>query len=177
MGLFFRRFIGALVLDAAAFEEVEGDPRSGLQSTSVVVLAAAAAGMAVMGWDLIDPVAFIGGIAFLLTGWVVWIGLISAIGTIALPEPETRSSTIELMRTLGFAAAPGVWLVFASMRAVAPLVVAVVAVWMIAATVIGMRQALDYRSTVRAMVVCVAGWVIAFGVLAGVAALLSREVN
>lgn len=177
MALFFRRFIGALMLDVAAFEDVEADRASSLQSMSVVVLASAACGTAAVGLGLIGPVAFIGGIAFLLTGWLVWISMISVIGTIALPEPQTHSGATELMRTLGFAAAPGVLLVFASMPAVAPLVVTIVALWMIAAMVVGMRQALDYQSTGRAIAVCVLGWLLSFGVLAGIAAILSRDVK
>jgi hypothetical protein len=53
----------------------------------------------------------------------------------------------------------------------------VVSIWLIAATVIGVRQALDYRSLGRAVGVCVAGFLIVLGVLAAVGALLSRTVS
>ena len=35
------------------------------------------------------------------------------------------------------------------------------AVWMLAAMVVAIRQALDYNSTARAVAVCVVGWVMA----------------
>ena len=35
---------------------------------------------------------------------------------------------------------------------------------MLAATIIAVRQALDYQSTVRAVVVCALGWALAIGV-------------
>jgi hypothetical protein len=40
------------------------------------------------------------------------------------------------------------------------IVFAVASIWMIAATVIAVRQALDYTSTLRAIGVCVLGWVV-----------------
>jgi hypothetical protein len=77
----------------------------------------------------------------------VWAATIATLGTTALAEPQTRSSLPELLRVLGFAAAPGVFIALAAMPAVAPIVLVVVAAWMIAAAVVAVRQALDYRST------------------------------
>jgi hypothetical protein len=34
------------------------------------------------------------------------------------------------------------------------------AVWMLVATIVAVRQALDYRSTARAVAVCALGWVL-----------------
>ena len=48
---------------------------------------------------------------------------------------------------------------------------------MIASAVVGLRQALDYRSTGRAIAVCVAGCVVSLGVVAAVAALFTRTVS
>ncbi len=86
-----------------------------------------------------------------------------ALGTNALAEPQTKSDLPELLRVLGFATAPGVFLALAGMPAAAPVVLVVVAPWMIAAAVVAVRQALDYRSTARAIAVCVAGAVLSFG--------------
>jgi hypothetical protein len=43
-------------------------------------------------------------------------------------------------------------------------VFAVTAVWMLAAMVVAIRQALDYQSTARALAVCVAGWLMAIAI-------------
>jgi hypothetical protein len=44
-------------------------------------------------------------------------------------------------------------------------VLALTTVWMLAAFVIAVRQALDYSSTLRALGVCVLGWVLYGGLL------------
>jgi hypothetical protein len=33
-------------------------------------------------------------------------------------------------------------------------------IWMLVAMIVAVRQALDYQSTLRAVVVCIAGWII-----------------
>ena len=78
---------------------------------------------------------------------------------------------------LGFAAAPGVFLALAAMPAAASIVLVVVAIWMIAAAVVAVRQALDYRSTARAVAVCVAAAALSFGVMSAVALIFSQEVS
>jgi hypothetical protein len=65
------------------------------------------------------------------------------------------------MRTIGFAAAPGCLRVFGVLPGVTIPVFAVTAVWMLAAMVVAVRQALDYESTARAVAVCGLGWVLA----------------
>ena len=108
---------------------------------------------------------------------MVWALLISAIGTQLMPMPETRSNPAELLRTVGFAAAPGVFYVFAAMPIVAPFVVVLVSVWMIAATVLAVRQALDYKSTGRAIAVCGVAWLLSFGLTAAILMLFVRPVS
>ena len=56
-------------------------------------------------------------------------------------------------------------------------IMAIVAVWLIAAAVIGMRQALDYRSTARAIAVCTLSLILSLALLAGGAMLLSVRVS
>lgn len=54
------------------------------------------------------------------------------------------------------------------------LVMAVTAVWTLIAVVVGVRQALDYRSTGRAIGVCLIGWIVQIVIFAVVGAVLSR---
>ena len=177
MNVFLRRFIGALVLDASAFEDIEADRSAALQSLAVVMIAAAAGGVAALGLGLVGATGFIAGAIVVAGGWLVWVAMISVIGTVALREPQTRSGMAELLRTLGFATAPGILLVFAAIRPAAAIVGAIVSLWMIAAAVLAMRQALDYRGTTRAIVVCVVGWLLSAVVIASVAAIFSRTVS
>jgi hypothetical protein len=62
---------------------------------------------------------------------------------------------------MGFAATPGFLQVLGVIPAVTIPVFAVTAIWMLAAMVVAVRQALDYQSTGRAVAVCGIGWVLA----------------
>jgi len=177
MTIFLRRFFGALVLDAGAFEDIEADRGDAFQSLAVVVLAAAAGGVAAMGLGVVGMTGFIAGAVLVIAGWLVWISAISVIGTIALPEPQTRSNMSELARTLGFATAPGVFIAFAAMRSAAPFVVTLVALWMLADTVLAMRQALDYRSTARALAVSLIAFIMSAGIVAAIGYSFTIGVN
>lgn len=177
MTQFFLRFIGALALDPAAYEDIESDRHSAMQSVIVVLAVIGAGGVAAMGMGLVGVAGFVTGAIMMLVGWLLWVSLIATIGTTALAEPQTRSNARELLRTLGFAAAPGVFLGFAAMRAAAPFVIAVVSIWMIAAAVVAVRQALDYRSTGRAIGVCALSWALSAGALIATGMIFARQVS
>ena len=88
-----------------------------------------------------------------------WAVLIYVLGTKVFAQPQTRSDVGELLRTTGFAAAPGVLRVLGIVPGLlGDLLLLVVAIWMLVAMVVAVRQALDFTTTWRAVVVCVAGW-------------------
>jgi hypothetical protein len=176
MTSFFVRLLGALMLDASIYEDIERDRRAGMQSVLVVIGVTAAGGVAGIGLGLIGLPGFVTGAVVALGGWLVWVSLITTLGTTTFAEPQTKSNARELLRTLGFAAAPGMFLAFAAMRSAAPLVFVVVSIWMIAAAVLAVRQALDYRSTGRALAVCVVAWLLSIGLVAVIALASSRSV-
>ncbi len=64
------------------------------------------------------------------------------------------------MRTLGFAQSPGLVRIVGILPGVGSLAVSIVSIWMLVAMVIAVRQALDYTSTLRAVGVCLVGWVL-----------------
>ena len=94
--------------------------------------------------------------------WAGSLGLLWTylIGTRLLPEPQTRADVGELMRTLGFAQSPGLVRILGVIPVLGPLVLIVVSIWMLVAMVIAVRQALDYTNTLRAVGVCLVGWVL-----------------
>lgn len=177
MARFTRRFMGALVLDPVTFEDVEADRHAGAQAALVVLLACAGGGLAAVGSSSMTLVTFVAGMAITLGAWTVWALLITTLGTQVFPEPQTSSRPGELLRTMAFAAAPGVFLAFGAMSSAAPLALAVASIWMMAATVLAVRQALDYRSMGRAVVVCVTAWLLTFGIIAAAGMLLARPVS
>lgn len=160
---YVRRMVRAARLDADLFEEVEADPQATLQATGVVVLAAVAAGLGTGARGLGQLVV---GTLAALASWYVWAYLVYWIGARLLPEPGTRASHGELLRTIGFASAPGLLRVLGLIPPLRGITFLVAGVWMLAATVVAVRQALDYRSTWRAVAVSAIGWVVQAVVLA-----------
>lgn len=158
MASFVERMIGAAKLDVATFEEVEADSSATGQAMIVVVLSSLASGVGFFT-DLGLKGLLIGTVASLV-GWFVWAGLTYLIGTKMLPEPQTESDMGELLRTIGFASSPGLLRVLGFIPLLGGLIGLVTAIWMLAAFVVAVRQALDYKSTGRAVAVCLIGFVV-----------------
>lgn len=162
MATFTERMIGAARLDPATYEEVEADSSATRQALAVVVMSSLAAGI---GLGARADGLVVGVVASLL-GWYVWAIVTYWVGTRLLPEARTSSSRGELLRVIGFAAAPGMLRVVGIVPALRNLVFLVAALWMLVAGVVGVRQALDYRSTWRAVGVVALGWLLQLLVLA-----------
>jgi hypothetical protein len=170
---FVERMIGAAKLDPQVYEEIEADRAATPQALAVVVLAAVAGGIG-LGEGLRGLVlGTVGG----LVGWALWAWLIYFIGTRWLPEPDTHADTGELLRTIGFATAPGILRVVGLVPVVGPIVFLVTQIWMLVAVVIAVRQALDYRSTFRAVGVCLIGWLVQVALLVVVFGIFARPAS
>jgi hypothetical protein len=157
---FMFRVIGAAMLNASAYEDVEADPNATPQAVAVIALASLAAGFGANGWNGQGRamLAFSATAGFLgLLAWASWALVTCEIGGHLLPEQQTRVNVWELLRTIGFSTAPALFLVFGAFGATT-LIFAITSVWMLAAMVLAVRQALDYTSTLRAVAVCALGW-------------------
>jgi len=155
---FVDRMVRAAKLDVHLYEEVEADKSALGQATGVVVLSSAASGVGLMGAGGLEGIVV--GTLGALVGWYIWAFLTYFIGTKLLPEPQTQANYGELLRTIGFASSPGLIRVLGIIPALAPFVFLIAGIWMLAAMVIAVRQALDYHSTLRAVGVCVIGWLV-----------------
>ncbi len=152
------RMIRASKLDVNLYEEVEADKGSLSQAIQVVVISSIASGIGVIGLGGIR--GFILGIIAALIGWVVWIVIIYIVGAKLLPEPQTKSDIPELLRTTGFAFSPGVLRIVSFIPLIGVVITIVANIWILIAMVIAVRQALDYKSTWRAILVCVIGFIV-----------------
>jgi hypothetical protein len=170
-----RRMLGAALLRAETYEEVEADPSSLAGAALVVVLACAAIGLA----------SFVGGrhagvagprlgmqvaVACLLpaTGWLAGSALAYMVGASFLRGPQTATDYREVLRTTGFAFAPGI------LRGLAWLPPAALGIgidfgaslWVLCAGVVAVRQALDF-GTPAAIGTCLAAalllWLLVWG--------------
>jgi len=93
-----------------------------------------------------------------LLAWFIWAYITFFIGTKILPEPQTKSSYGELLRTIGFSSSPGMIRILGIIPGIGKLIFLIAGAWMLVAMIIAVRQALDYKSTGRAIGVCVVGW-------------------
>lgn len=158
---FLQRLIGAAALDVAIYEEVEADPDAGVQAAAVVVLSSLAAGVGARGFAQYTVANILSISIIALIAWAAWALVTFEIGGRLLPEPQTDVDVGQLMRTIGFASTPGLLRVFGFIPGVTVPVFAVSSIWMLAAMIVGVRQALDYTGTGRAILVCVLGWTLA----------------
>jgi len=164
MSNMMNRIIRASKLDVHLYEEVEADTGALGQAMGVVVLSSIAAGIG--GISQAGPSGILMGTIGALAGWVVWAYLTYFIGTKILPEPQTKSHPTELLRTIGFSSSPGFIRLLGIIPGLMGIVFFVASIWMMVAMVIAVRQALDYKSTFRAIGVCLIGWIIQLVILA-----------
>src|SRR5258708_9462799 len=144
---YLMRLIGAAALDTAIYEEVEADQGATVQALSVVLLSSVAAGIGArgLGGGSLQSILFISILALIL--WAAWARVTFEIGARIMPEPQTRADVGQLLRTIGFATTPGLLRVLGVITPMAIPVFTITAVWMLAAMIVAVRQALDYKHT------------------------------
>ena len=160
---FMNRIIRATKLDANLYEEVEADKSALGQAMAIVVLSSIAAGIGLYKTGGFSGI--ITGTMASLISWYVWAYLTYFIGTKFFPEPQTQADPGELLRTIGFSSSPGLLRVFYFVPGIGVLLYLISSLWMLVAMIIAVRQALDYNSTLRAVGVCVIGYIIQIFVL------------
>ena len=158
MNRFTDRIIRASKLDVNLYEEVEADKSALTQAMGVVILSSLAAGLGSITSG--GPTGVVMGTISALIGWLIWSYLTYIIGTKLLPTPETKADYGELLRTIGFSSSPGLIRILGIIPGLRGIVFLVAGIWMLVAMIIAVRQALDYQSTLRAIGVCIIGWII-----------------
>ena len=153
--IFVNRIIRACKLDVSLYEEVESDKSATLQAALVVVLSSLAAGVGALSLGASN---FLMAPLLSLVSWYIWAYLIYLIGTKLFPEPTTQADHGELLRTIGFSSAPGLIRVFGFTPELMSITFIGGSIWMLVAMVIAVRQALDYKSTWRAIGVVLIGF-------------------
>ena len=176
MSIYFRRIVGAFALDPLAYEDVEADASATTQAGVTVLLSSAAAGVGAQGfggelWAVV-PFAVV-----TLLAWAAWALLTFEVGSRLLPGARTHSDPGELLRTIGFAAAPGLLLVLGVLPGMAVPIFVMASLWMLAAMIVAVRQALDYDTTIHAVAVCLFGWGLAVSLVVIVGSFLAAPVG
>jgi len=152
------RAVGAARLDIPTYEEVEADRSATSQAAVVVAVAAIASAIGASGRGTGGIVAGLIG-AFL--SWGISSGLAYYVGTRFFGGTADWG---ELLRTLGFAQAPGVLNVLGIIPGLGGLVTFAVTIWVLVAQVVAIRQALDV-DTGKAILTAVVSMLIVFALL------------
>jgi hypothetical protein len=159
MASFRDRVVGALRLQVTTFEEVEHDTTATGQAAAVVVLASISSGIAFIWYGGLTGV--ISNAVWALVSWALFAGLVWIIGTKVLPGRNTEADVGQLLRTMGFAQAPGLLACIGIIPLLGWFIWFGIVVWAIAATVVAVRQALDYEDTLRAVAAVVLAFILA----------------
>jgi len=179
MSLFLNRFFRAAKLDVSLYQEIVEDGGAMNQALIVVLIYSMASAYGTFGRTGATGINI--GMVTTLLGWYVWAFSTYIVGARFLPETQTKPDRKALLRTLGFASAPGVLRVLGFVQGLGLVILLIAVGWMVAAATVGVKQALSYESTSRALGVCIIGLIIsavfqglmfilmfsAFGVAAG----------
>ena len=169
MASFTERMVGAAQCNVATYEEVEHDKTALGQAFVVVALSGLAAGIGALNTG--DVTMFLGGASRAILSWVIWALITYLIGTKLLPEPSTQADLGQLLRTTGFAAAPGVLRILGIVPLLSGPINFIIPIWMLATMIIAVRQALDYSTTMRAFGVVVSGYIFVLGAILAISTL------
>lgn len=151
-----QHMIGAVRLERSAYEAVEKDGKATGQAAYIVVATSLVAGG--VSWlttgeggdGLIESIVA-------LIGWAFYAQLAYLLGTKVFPAKETRADWGEVARTLGFAYTPHFLILLALIPGLGGFVRTIVELWVLVATVVALRSALDC-STGRAIGIGIAAW-------------------
>lgn len=177
MGLFAYRLLGAAMLDAGMYEGIEADRRTTMQALTAVMLASLAAGVGAGDWLGTRLATLAAVTALAVVTWSAWAMLVFQLGTRVMPEADTQADWGQLLRTTGFASAPGLLLVFGLIPHGRAAVFVAVGVWMFAAMVFGVKHALDYRHGGRALAVCALAAAVSLALAFGMSTLFASRVQ
>ena len=169
MAGFTERMIGAATLDVRIYEEVEHDQNATGQAAGVVALVAVAGAVGSIGYG---GFGVVGALLAAFVGWAIWSAVTLVIGTKVF---DGTADMGEMLRTLGFAQAPGVLYVLGLLPVVGWFVRPAIGIWMLVCGVVAVRQALDF-TTGKAIGTVLIGWlcyVVVGMVLAGITGIFS----
>jgi hypothetical protein len=172
-----QRMIGAALLDASVYEEVEADRGATGQAAAVVAIVAVCSAIGNMGQGgARGPLT---ALVLAFVSWLIWAGLTYVVGTKLFGGTADMG---EMLRTLGFAQSPGVLAVIGLIPFLGRLAVFLVGIWILVAAVVAIRQALDF-DTVKAVATAVIAWLvvmcvtIVFAIFVAGTALAARAVT
>ena len=140
---FADRLRGALMLDARTYSEVEQDTNANGQAAMIIVLAALAAGIgSLLSRDLIQNA--LGVVLSSVLQWVIFSFVAYFVGASVFSTGKTSATPGQVLRTIGFAHAPKLFLVLGIIPVLGWIVGLVVFFWFLAAAITALREAFEF---------------------------------
>ena len=155
---FLNRMLRAAKLDAGLYRELIENPGLFNQALIVVFLCSMAAAYGSFGRTGVTGINI--GMVTTLLGWYVWAFSTYIIGVRLLPDNQTAVDRRTVFRVLGFASAPGILRALGFMPGLGIVVLLASTGWIIATASVGIKLALNYESSSRALGVCIIGFII-----------------
>ncbi|MDA8175383.1 MAG: YIP1 family protein [Nitrospiraceae bacterium] len=161
MPVILNRALRAAALDPYVYDELSPRGQAMGQAVAIIILSGVAAGIGDARSGGIA--AFLIGTVAALAGWFLWTLVAYFAGTRMFPGRRTTSGYVRMLTFAGFASAPGLIRVLELLPGLRAPVFLAAAVWMIAATIIGIKQSLRYSSTLKAAGICITAWLVQVG--------------
>ncbi len=95
-----------------------------------------------------------------LLSWLVWGALIYVIGIKLFPDPDTNTNFRKIMITVGLAHAPGLFRFFVFVPSLVVPIVFFTQFWIFASLIIGIREALNFKSNFKSAGVIIIAFLI-----------------
>jgi len=167
------RMVRAARLQPALYDEVDADTGATGQALLVVAISAVANGLGLALGNVMagrgGAVAgsLIGGIVQDVIGWVVFSLVMYLVGSLVFKAPTTYG---RMLRSVGFAYAPGVLLVLRFVPVLGGLVALVVGLWRLAATFIALREGLelDNGKTIATILIGLVAYLVVLAIFAAI---------
>jgi hypothetical protein len=163
INLTIERAIRVARLELPIYRTIAFDPNATRQAALVVAAVAVASGIGSIGDSLGAIITAIIG-AFL--GWFIFAAMTWFFGRNVFGTPVTQVNMESLLRTLGYARAPGILAIFGFIPVFGWLLVGASAVWALVTAIVAIRETLAL-STNRAIMI---------GIAAGVTAVIIRVI-
>ena len=137
-----QKALRAALLDKKAYDGVSDEPQPMIGAMAIVAVAAIALGLGVSGEPLageeVEPVLIVAlSLSTVLVGWGLWSASAWFVGTRVLGGGATYRT---LLRAIGLAYAPGVFMVLFTVPAAGPWIFFGTRVWMLAAATVAVRE-------------------------------------
>ena len=155
ISIFLNRVFRSIKIDPDVYDEVQKDKTATLSAAIVVVMSSLAAGIAAKHLGASN---FILAPILSLLSWFVWAYIVYFVGVKLFGGSKTKSSNVELLRTIGFSSAPGLIRVLGVTPDLMTVTFIGSAFWMLACMVVAVKSALDYDSLWKSLGVVTVAW-------------------